>query len=227
MTLPASGPLVLGLASGGNSINSEFGYGNDLGSYRGVYYGLGGQEFRFPVSPNSIAMNLFYSTYKIVGGSRTFNSTQSFVIPVYNTITITVQGGQGGASGAPGYISSPCTGAGKFTSGSSGGYGSGSSFGGYLSAAGGAGGAGSASSSNPGQSGQVISTTYTNPVQGGSGPPSGTTVTVSIGGGGSGGGGGCLVYQLIVGTTNFGCACWNNAASGSGGAAGVVTVTWA
>jgi len=226
MTLPASGPLVLGLTGGGNSINGEFGYGNDLGAYRGVFFGRGGQEFQFPAPPNLIAMGLFYSAYKIVPGSRTFNSTQSFVIPVYNTMTITVQGGQGGASGAPGLISSPCPGAGNFTSGSSGSYGTVSSFGGYLSAAGGAGGAGSASSSNPGQPGQIVANTYTNPVQGGGGPPSGQTVTVSIGGGGSGGGGGCLVYQLVVNGTNFGCACWGNASSGGGGSPGVVTVSW-
>lgn len=226
MTLPASGPLVLGLTGGGNSINGEFGYGNDLGAYRGVFYGKSGQEFQFPVSPNLIAMGLFYSTYKIVPGSQTFNSTQPFAIPVYNTITITVHGGQGGSSGSPGLIQSPCSGAGNFTSGSSGSYGAGSSFGGYVSAAGGAGGAGSSSASNPGAAGQTVVQTYTNPVQGGSGPPSGTTVSVSIGGGGAGGQGGCLIYQLVIGQTNYGCACWANASTGAPGAAGYVTVSW-
>jgi hypothetical protein len=41
MTLPASGYLLLGADGGasGRSVNSEFGYGNDMASYQGVYYG--------------------------------------------------------------------------------------------------------------------------------------------------------------------------------------------
>ena len=218
MTLPASGPLVLGLASGGNSINSEFGYGNDLGSYRGVYYGLGGQEFRFPVSPNSIAMNLFYSTYKIVGGSRTFNSTQSFVIPVYNTMTITVQGGGGSTGGSPGYnacVNQP-------TPGSSGNTGGSSSFF-TVSAAGGAGGVGT---SGAGQPGQIVTTTFTNPVQGGNGPVSGSTASAIVAVSAAGGQGG-----PNAGIVNpFGClgpSFWGYGPTGAAGAAGYVSVSWA
>lgn len=219
MTLPASGPLTLGLIGGGNSINGEFGYGNNLQSYLGVYYGLGGQEFQFPHPGNSIAMQLFYNTYKISGGSQTFNASQSFTIPVYNTITITVQGGQGGQAGQFGYRYCNCS-SNCFTPSGGGGTGNVSSFGGYVSAAGGGGGGGDGNTGSPGQ---IATQTFTNPLQGGSGPPSGSSLTVSVGSGGSGGGGG----QIWTTLPYFGCGPWSNASNGSQGSSGTVTITWA
>lgn len=221
MTLPASGPLVLGLTSGGNSINGEFGYGNNLGAYRGVYYGRSGQEFQFPSAPNLIAMGLFYSTYKIVSGSQTFNSSASFTIPVYNTMTISVTGDQGGQSGAYGVRS--CGGTPTPTpSGNGSSSGVVTTFGGYVASGAGAGGSGN---SSPGTYGSTNTQTFTNPVQGGSGPPSGTSVTVTIAPGGAGGSGGTNYAIVSISGSNV-CSPIGNASNGSQGAHGVVTVTW-
>lgn len=225
MTLPSSGALVLGTQSGGNSINSEFGYGNDMASYQGVYYGKGGQEYRFPVSGNQISMGGslspgdagFYSTYKITGGSAYFGGSQNYVIPVYNTITITVVGGQGGQAGyngtnACGY---PCG-----DTGGGGGPGGSSSFGGYVASGGGPGG-GAGSDGGGGSYGPTVTNTFTNPVQGGSGPTSGSTLYVTVGGGGSGGSGGknCFLYY---GT----CISLTSASGGNGGGSGYVSISW-
>lgn len=214
MTLPASGTLVLGLTGGGNSINGEFGYGNDLGAYRGVYFGRGGLLLQFPTPPNLIGMDLFYSSFKITPGSQTFNSTQSFVIPVYNTITITVQAGGGGNGGNAGY--NGCISA--ATPGSSGGSGGNSSF--FTVGAGG--GAGGPGTNGTGQPGQLVTQTFTNPVQGGTGPVSGSTATAIVGGGGGGGAGGPNAFL-----SGGNCFPSGNAPPGAAGAAGYITVTWA
>lgn len=219
MTLPASGYLLLGADGGasGRSVNSEFGYGNDMASYQGVYYGKGALSFQFPTVGNTFAMDLFYSTFKISGGSQSFTSSNpSYTIPVYNTMTITVTGGGGGSTGQPGVIQSPCAGAGSITPPNAGSPGGTSSFGGYVSGAGGG--------SDTG--GVVNSQTFTNPVQGGSGPPSGTNVAVTIGTGGAGGIGGCYIYQFVVGATDFGCSCWSRFATGATGANGSVQISW-
>ena len=138
MALPASGYLQLGTdGATGRSINSEFGYGNDMASYQGVYYGKLGFAFQFPTPGNSIAMDLFYSTNKITGGSQYFSGSQNYTIPVYNTITITSVGGQGGQAGYNGTntCGAPCG-----ESGGGGGGGGTSTFGGYVTSGGGPGG---------------------------------------------------------------------------------------
>ena len=214
MTLPASGNILLGTAGGGNSVNSEFGYGNDMASYLGVYYGKGTQEFRFPLPGNSIGMNGFYSTFKITG-SNTYLGTGYWTVPVYNTLYAQVKGGDGGGAGQWGY--NACTGQ---ATGSAGGQnGTGSSFGGYVSAGGGGGGGGNGGG---GGAGQTSSSSFTNPVQGGAGPTSGSQVYVSVGPGGGGGGGGsqCAYYGIY-------CLCPATAGSGGPGAAGYVYVSWA
>lgn len=217
MTLPSSGYLLLGADGGasGASINSEFGYGNDLASYRGVYYGKGAQEYQFPVIGNSIAMNLFYSTYKVPSGSQSFSSTQTYIIPVYNSITITCIGGTGGQSGSYGY--NAC--GGYPTPSGDGSAGASTSFGGYVLAGGGAGGSGNAVS---GSAGSTITQTFTNPAQGGTGPASGTTLTVTVGSGGSGGGGGSNFIK-ISGI----CYPSGSAPNGNAGSNGSVSITWA
>ena len=223
MTLPASGPLVLGLAGGGNSINSEFGYGNNLQSYLGAYYGKSGQLYRFPTPGNSISTNLFYSTFKITGGSQTFNSSGTFVVPVYNTITITTYGDQGGQSGQFG-IQGCGT---PYNTPSDPGQSSGvnTTFQGYVSSSSGAGGSGN---SVPGSYGPVNSQTFTNPGQNGSGPPSGGSITVTVGPGGPGGQGGqnwAVYYHGWPFNSSF-CDVVNRAATGAQGAHGVVTISW-
>ena len=215
MALPASGYLQLGTdGATGRSVNSEFGYGNDMASYQGVYAGKSGLAYQFPLVGNSFAMDLFYSTSKITGGSTSYGSSQTIVVPVYNTITITCVGGSGGNGGSTGVNLDGCTGSPAGGSGSPGGT---SSFGGYVAAGGGSGG-GPAAGGSPGS---TVSQTFTNPIQGGSGPPSGTSISVSIGPGGSGGSGGCNYFKL------YGvCNCYTSASAGSPGSAGSVTITW-
>lgn len=215
MALPNSGYIQLGTDAGtGRSINTEYGYGNDMASYLGVYYGKGGQEFRFPVPGNSLDVQGFYGTSKISGGA-TYVGTGYYTIPVYNTINITVKGGDGGQAGEYGYNS--CNGQPSTVNWNAGGGGNTSSFGGYVAAGGGSGGGGNHTGGNSGATSN--SGTLTNPVQGGNGPPSGSQIYVTVGNGGNGGGGGA----------NFGgwyCGPTGNAANGSGGAAGYVYVSW-
>jgi hypothetical protein len=215
MALPASGYLQLGTdGATGRSINSEFGYGNDMASYQGVFAGKGGLAYQFPVAGNSLAMDLFYDTSKITGGSASYGSSQSIVVPVYNTITVTVTGGTGGNGGNTGSNQDGCTGN---PAGGGGGPGGTSSFGGYISAGGGAGGG----AASPGFAGSTVSQTYTNPIQGGSGPPSGSSIAVTVGSGGSGGSGGCNYFKL------FGvCNCYNSAGGGASGGPGSVSISW-
>lgn len=209
MTLPAPGnPISLG------QVGNEFGYGYDFASYYGVYYGIGGSAGRFVLAGNPFYMSYFYSTFKITGGSAGYGSSTTITVPVYNTITITCVGGSGGNGGNAGFNLDGCTGS---PAGDSGGPGGTSSFGGYVAAGGGAGGGGS----SPGSPGSSSTQTFTNPVQGGSGPPSGSSLYVEVGGGGGGGTGGCQYYKLY----GF-CNCWNRAGNGSSGAGGSVTISW-
>lgn len=222
MTLPASGYLQLGTdGATGRSINSEYGYGNDLASYLGVYYGRGGQVYRFPVPGNLISIGGsgspgdagFYSSSRINPGS-TGLGTGYWTVPIYNTISAYVQGGQGGQSGAYGF--NQCPGGGL--TGSAGGQpGNTSSFGGYVAAGGGNGGNGQSVSGN---AGAAASGSWTNPVQGGGGPASGSQIYITVGTGGGGGGGGsnCAYgYGICV------CAGGN---VGSPGANGAVNSSW-
>lgn len=214
MALPGSGYLQLGTdGATGRSINSEFGYGNDLASYQGVYYGLGGQVFRFPVPGNSIDMNSFYSTSRISSGSASLG-TGYWTVPIYNTINASVQGGQGGQSGAYGFNQCP---GGGLTGSAGGSPGNTSSFGGYLAAGGGNGGNGQSVSGNYGS---VANGSWTNPVQGGGGPTSGSQIYITVGTGGGGGNGGSNCVYLYG---QCGCASGN---TGSPGSPGSVNSSW-
>lgn len=207
MTLPASGTISLGQVGG------EFGYGYDFASYYGVYYGRGGLALRFQLAGNPFSLTDFYSSYKITGGAG-YLGTGYWTVPVYNVISASVQGGQGGQSGSYGY--NYC---GGYPTGSAGGTSGGtSSFGGYVSAGGGGGGSGNAVG---GAAGATSSGSWTNPVQGGNGPTSGSAIYITVGGGGAGGAGGdnCAYYSIY-------CLCPNKAATGATGSAGYVYVSW-
>lgn len=218
MALPASGYLQLGTdGATGRSVNSEFGYGNDMASYRGAYYATsGGALAQFPVIGNSLAMNVFYSTAKIAPGSATLTANQNYVIPVYNTITITTHGDQGGQSGY--YGTNACGTPVPTPSGGGSSSGVVTNFGGYVSSSAGAGGTGSG---GLGSYGAVNAQTFTNPVKGGSGPTSGTTIVVTVAPGGAGGVGG----PNFVIASGF-CTYLNSAPNGSAGAAGYITLSW-
>lgn len=217
MTLPASGYLQLGTdGATGRSINSEFGYGNDMQSYLGVFYDLGGSAAQFPLPGNSISIQNFYSSKKITPGSDS-PGTGYWTVPVYNVISATVQGGQGGQAGFWGY--NACSGVPTGSAG--GGPGGTSSFGGYLAAGGGGGGGGSGGGGSPGA---TASNSWTNPIQSGSGPTSGTQIYITVGSGGSGGGGGsnCAYYPFYYGPL---CICSGGSGGGSG-ASGYVSISW-
>jgi len=218
MALPSSGPLQLGTQSGGSSINSEFQYGNDMASYQGVYYGRGGLEFRFPVPGNPIDMDTFHGATKITGGSASLGAG-NWTVPLYNQITLSVAGGNGGGGGQDGVSS--CFGAGA-NSGNNGNAGGGATIGGYVNGAGGGGGS-HGSNTSPGGSGTSQSITFTNPAQGGNGPPSGTVVSVSTGTAGNQGTGGYNAYYNNYYKT---CAPGTQQASGANGNAGYANAAW-
>lgn len=221
MPLPGSGFLQLGTdGATGRSINSEFGYGNDMASYQGVYYGIGGTINRFPLPGNSLSISNFYSTSRITSGSAFISSSQNFVVPVYNTISIVCVGGSGGQEGFWGY---DCSGNRTIAGLQPGGTGGVSSFGGYVAAGGGAGGSGAFGGGAGGAAGATASGSFTNPFQGGGGPPSGATIFAAVGGGGSGGRGAATRFD-------FGRCYYpwpdSFAPSGSAGGPGYISVSW-
>lgn len=251
MTLPLSGPLTLGGAAS-NSINNEFGYGADLGSYRNKLYtdASNVSVYPFPLAPNSISMPSgsgysFYGARKIPSGSANYYpGTGSITIPTYNSLTVSVYGPGGGGAGSDGYYScgsfQACIYAGGGTGGSGPTYfGSYPSL--YVGPGGGAPRGSNGYSQNPGWSsggsggtgtggnGGYASVTFTNPVIGTGtvGPTSGSSVGVSIGSGGSGGGGGCQIYNLynLVYKTYI-CAAYSSASAGNGGANGFISLSW-
>jgi hypothetical protein len=216
MSLPNSGYIQLGTdGSTGRSINSEFGYGNDMQSYLGVYAGKNGVAYRFPSSGNQIAANDFYGTSRISGGA-TYLGTGYWTVPVYNTIYATIQGGNGGQGGNYGF--NACNSTASTQDWTGGNAGNASYFGGYLGAGGGnggnnsGGGAGSGATANGG---------WTNPFLGGSGPASGSQIYITIGNGGNGGHGG-VNYPFLV----YGCFPLGDAGPGAAGNAGYVYVSW-
>jgi hypothetical protein len=224
MTLPASGALILGSQTGAtNSINNAFGLGNDMASYRGAYYGKGSSEYQFPVIGNPIDIDLFHGAYNIAGGSESFSSSDpSYIVPVYNKITITCTGGQGGQEGYWGY---DCSGNRTIVSLTGGGAGYTSSFGGYCSGGGGNGGSGQYGGGATGAYPSAVVRQYTNPTQGGTGPVSGSPISVVVGGGGNGGHGAATRIYDFYGHCYYP---WPDsyAPGGNGGSVGSVTITW-
>lgn len=238
--------------SGGlsRSINLEFGYGANLNAYRGLLYtNAGGSSiFQFPNTSNSISMNAFYSTRKIPAGSATYTSNSTFSVPAYNTLQVIIRaaGGQGGgdrginACVTPAFATAGGTGSTGGTSqfgispapvfgtapgGTGGGDGgsagttqSGYGFGGNTSNAGGSG----AGSGGTGGGGGVTVLTLANPLTGGIGPSSGTSVGVVVGQNSPVTNGG--PNSAIIGF--FGCQIIGNAGSGSAGGAGSVSISW-
>jgi hypothetical protein len=253
MTLPANGALVLAGATS-NSINNEFGYGTDLGSYRNKLYtnSTGTTLSSFPLAPNSISFNNFYSTTKIPSGSATYTTVStSASIPAYNTLTITIYGGSGGGGGGSGFNGCNNT----ATAGAAGGNGTSSSIG-YSDppvtplpawasfATGGRGGSGGSGAGTNGANGTPSAAgdplapqggggngsggtggksvvVVTNPLLGGSGPPSFSTTPVSVGTLGGGGAGGA--NSILSNNT---CYPAGSGSNGSPGQNGYITISW-
>lgn len=212
MTLPAGGnnpPISLA------DINGEFGYGANLGAYRGKIFGRDNNTAGvFPTV--AIDVSDFYATKKVVSGGPIYPATGNITIPPYKTITFYVIGGNGGTQGSAGtYVGGPSNG--LATAPGDGGAGAETSFGSIISSAGGPANGGTATA-------QTV--TLTNPALGGTGPASGSTLAVTVGSGGSAGGGG-PIYGWVVQDGNFGTYVLSGyAASGSAGASGSAYYSW-
>lgn len=200
MTLPTSGTLSL------DAINTEFNLGRNLAAYRGVkWYKDDNSRGYFDNSATGnfppIDFAEFYGKRKTitVTPQTLYPSTGSFLINFfYNTMTITVVGGRSGSRGSDGFNGCNNT----VTGGGAGGPGGTTSFGGWVSAG------------SDGSATYVINADTTP-----NAPLIGSSISVNIGGGGAGGAGGANAV-LISGW----CYPAGNAASGSTGAAGSVTV---
>lgn len=238
MTLPTSGPISIG------AINSEFGLGNSIGTYRGVrWFKDDNSRGYFDGASGNMAptdMSEFYGTRPSIPVSPVSNQSQTngstYTVPFYNTITVVVTGGAGGQAGAWGI-----NGCASNTPTPSGGGGTGgaSSFGSYVSCSGGAGGGGNAGGGAAGQSKTIVFDANANTVkidgviQNGIYPPlKNTTITCTVGSGGSGGGGGTNFALFQTGNTGFPnytpiytCYPIGNASNGANGAAGSVVLS--
>lgn len=185
-----------------SDINAVFGLGNSLGNYLGVRW-FKADASTGTFSTINLSMDDFYGkgpVSGIPGGSQTFTSSGSFIIPTYSILTVTLRGGAGGGAG----------GGGTTLPGGTGYTGSASSFGAYGTAypgsgggingipgtagagsdgtpAGGVGGAGLFPGGTGGSGGKNV-LTLTNPINaGGTGPAVGSVITVTVGAGGPGG----------------------------------------
>lgn len=192
-----------------SDINAEFGYGTNLNAYRGKMFGRDNNTAGL-FSAGVIEMDDFYATKKVVAGGPIYPGTTTIIIPPYKTITFYVLGGNGGQQGSAGvYVGGPSNGA--ATPPGDGAAGGASSFAGIISSAGGSGNGGTATA-------QTV--TLTNPLLGGTGPVSGSSVAVTVGGVGAGGQGG-PIYGWVVQSGNFGFYAFTGyAASGASGSAG-------
>jgi hypothetical protein len=214
-----------------SAINSEFGYGNSLGSYYNKRWYTDNNYRGYTPASGPISFSDFSAkriTNPVTSGSTTLYGSQNFTIPLFNSFTVTVVGGQGGQAGQSG----------NYSGGAPGGQGGTTSFGNYISSAGGAGGSpilGGGSYGTP----QSFTWTVTDENQNSILTHQNESVYASIGGGGGGGGGGLdYVYQCAC-TKYCGCGpycvyccettcAWvfQDKSGGSGGAAGYITISW-
>ena len=213
MSVPASGPISINnLKSAFPGINS-----NSLSAYRGVKWYRSNNSRGFFGNP-TISMSEAFDTRPnspVVPGSATYYSSTSFTIPLFNSLSITCRGGDGGQAGA--YGVNGCVGG--LTPSDNGGAGGTSFFGGYLAASGGAGGTGNAGSGSPGAT--TSTTLFITDSNQSNVSIQGTSVTIGVGGGGAGGRGGANTYILYG-------YCLNGAAqpNGASGNSGFVSVSW-
>lgn len=224
MAVPASGPIsITDLKAAFPAINS-----NSLADYRGTKWYRSNNSRGFFGNP-TMSMSESYDTRPnspVTPGSATYYGSISFTIPLFNTLSITCKGGDGGQAGAYGYWVK--NGSITAVSGSSsGGAGGTSYFGSYLSAGGGAGGGGNSGGGSPGAT-TSTSLTITDSNQTNV-SIQGTTITIGVGGGGGGGQGGMnyayrdfpYPYDYLDGYYEDG-----RAATGASGAGGYVSVSW-
>jgi hypothetical protein len=195
-----------------SQINAEWGLGKNIGAYlnrrwfradnsRGYFQASG------PIHFSDFAGKR--ATTPVSANSATFYGSQYWSIPIFNTLYVYVQSGQGGQGGQSG----------NGGGGSPGGPGGPSAFGGYLYEPGGAGGAGGSGGGGvyTGSFSWSIATDADYPTYA---PHYGETVYITVGGGGGGGGGG---FDIACG---FGFCVTAGRPAGSNGANGYVSVSW-
>lgn len=237
MTLPNFGvPLSL------LQIDTEFGYGTNLGAYLGQRWYKDNAATGVFSAPISIFD--FYSTRKtspVTPGSASYGvGSYSFTVPLYSIMNVTIRAGAGGGGGGSGNQGSGGPGsAGQNTS-----WGAYQAFAGGAGAAGGQGGQGGAAGAGsdgspaggggggagfqgaaggPGGAGGKVPLTLYNPVPGNPapyGPAVGAVVSGSVGSGGGGGPKGSGV--VTVGPTSVP----QQGQDGQAGGQGSVAISW-
>jgi len=97
MATPSSGPISIA------DINSAFGLGYSLASYRGVTWYQPNSLNTGTFSSTNLSMSQFYNkqnTDPATSGSVTYNNSGSFTVPLYrNSFSVQVWGGGGGGGG--------------------------------------------------------------------------------------------------------------------------------
>jgi hypothetical protein len=251
MTLPSAGgnnpPISLWEIN--NDAQDGFGLGYSLSAYRNqIYDNKSGGVGLLPSS--SISISDFYGKRRVDSGANNSIPSGNYTVPPYRTITLYVYGGSGGSGGSQGflgyvYCSLPAAGSGSAggtsTCGSSGqtwyivsgggtgggGQGSGVPAGSTGSSSTGYGGdgytpQGATGSGSAGGNGGSSMITLTNPILGGNGPSSGSTVSFAYGNRGGKGSKGAGVghYNSYTGAAdcNFNGSNGNDGADGSPGA---------
>ena len=216
MAVPASGSVSISdIRSAFPNINS-----NKLGDYKGVkWYKSDNSRGYFASGSNAyISMSAFRDTRynsPVNPGGFTITSSQSWQIPLFNKLYVTLKAGDGGKSGD--YGINGCYGN-QLTPSSSGGSGTASSFGGYSSASGGAGGSGNGVF---GAAGSTVNFTWDADANNSLLSHQYETVYLTVGTGGNGGSGGPN-YGIIYGA----CYPLGNSSSGSAGAGGYISISW-
>jgi len=223
MAVPASGPIsITDLKAAFPGVNS-----NSLSAYRGVKWYKSNNYRGFFGNP-TISMSESFDTRPnspVVPGSFTIYGSQGWTIPLFNKLSVTIKGGNGGQAGQYGFYVKDGSVTGRTVSGNGGGGGA-SYFGGYLGASGGGGGSGDLAG---GGAGQTVSLYWDADANEGYLAYQGVGLTLTVGGGGGGGSGGQnysyryfpYPYQGLNGYYADG-----NAASGAGGGGGYVSVSW-
>lgn len=225
-------------------INAAFGFGYNLGAYRGKrWYYPDGRTGTFPPAPQPIAMSDFYGKQgqnPVTPSTVTYNESGVFVVPhSYTTMIVTVRGGGGGAAGAWG--TNQCIPGQPKVYGQNGFNGGDSSFGLFASSGGGFGGnfdgakganggpscdgipqgGGAFGGGGAGGAGGYSTVTLISPAAGGGGPAPDSVIQVNVGQAGAGGQGGGN-YQIWNGV----CTLINYASKGQNGVAGSVFISW-
>lgn len=220
MTTVPGGPISM------SDLNSAFGLGNTITSYYGARWFRGNNSRGYFQSSGTISLSDFAGTRNsspVSPGAAVYGGSQNIPIPMFNNLTVTVKGGNGGTNGVGGN----CAGGG-------GGFAGGDSYlSGYVGAGGGGGGGGTGATNatslsiNDSNQNDIISRYGTQPYG-------------QVGAGGNGGSTGYYTrsefittrieyYQYFPYVGVFGYTayyCDQAAGGGSGGSPGYIRLDW-